>query len=163
MYTNKTASNLNLKLYSKLVGGNKCVNYCKTKCKKKCKGICNISYNDSEAQKTSHENLTSELDRLQKLYDELSRTMNSRLVYGGRRRTRKRKGGFFFLGNTSNLSDCETGCSTECSNSCPILCDNAISSISKHKDENKRLKEMIQDKKTLINIMYHNLGSNNRV
>jgi hypothetical protein len=164
MYTNKTASNLNLNLYSKLVGGNKCVQHCQTKCKKKCKGICKISYDDSEEQKHSHEKLTLELKNLQDLQDTLSSRLNSSLSYGGRRRkTRKRKGGFFFLGNTSNLSNCETGCSTECSNSCPILCDKAISSVSKHKDEIKRLKETIKDKKSLINIMYYNLGSDKRV
>jgi hypothetical protein len=165
MYTNKTASNLNLNLYSKLVGGNKCVKHCRTKCKKKCKGICKISYDDSEEQKISHDKLTAELDRLKALDKELSsRHAESSLYYGGRRRrTRKRKGGFFFLGNSSNLSDCENGCSTECSNSCPILCDNAVSNISKHKENNEMLKEMIADKKRHINTLYRTMGLSTQV
>jgi len=86
-------------------------------------------------------------------------------VYGGRRtrKRRKRKGGFFFLGNTSNLLECENDCSNDCSKSCPILCDNAVSKLSIHKDSNARLKEAIEDKKTLINIIYYNMGSSERV
>jgi hypothetical protein len=132
--------------------------HCKTKCKKNCKGICKSAYNDTAEQDENHKALkeelklvTAELQRLKAIESQ---------YYGGRkRRTRKRKrGGFFFMGNTSNLADCETGCTDECSNNCTILCNNAISRISKHNDKNANLKDLIETKKDLIRALSYKMG-----
>ena len=176
MYTNKTASNFNFKLYSKLVGGNKCVKHCKKKCKDKCRGVCKTAYDDTEQHDEEYTKLEKKLKGLiQKLEDVKAEKLKKlksvldpaarytrydnrfdRYRYRGGRRTRKRrtrKGGLSFFGNTSHLSDCEDGRNNNCSDNCNLLCDNAISMTTKHKEKVDALKKEIKLHEQLIEMV----------
>jgi len=175
MYTNKSASNLNLNLYSKLVGGSKCIKYCKKKCKDKCRGVCKASYNDTQEHDNEYSKLEKKLSELIKKLEDIKASRLKKLQtilnpatrykydpryprydpryprYGGRtRKNRRKRGGFNFFGNTSNLSECENGCNTNCSENCTLLCENAVSNTSTHKEKVDALKSQIKLHEQLI-------------
>jgi hypothetical protein len=188
MYTNKTASNLNLNLYSKQVGGSKCIKKCRQKCSENCGHFCRVAADDHDEHNEQYKKLETKLALLrQKAADsehtKIARTMSSyrntrvnsdlvnkilssrsttneekaallRSLQGGRktRRFRKRKvrGGFGFLGNTSEYKPCEDECTTSCSNNCELTCEGAVSKTSIHKEKIKLMKSEIELLEKLI-------------
>jgi len=189
MYTNKTASNLNLNLYSKQVGGTKCIEKCRKKCSENCGHFCRIASEDHDEHNEQYKKLETKLALLrQKATDsehaKIARTMSSyrnsransvlvnKILYsrsttneekaallkslqGGRKKTRrfikrKVKGGFGFLGNTSEYKPCEDECTTTCSNNCELTCEGAISKTSIHKEKISLMKAEIELLEKLI-------------
>jgi len=193
MYTNKTASNLNLNLYSKQFGGTKCIQKCKQKCSENCGHFCRVASDDHDEHNEQYKKLEAKVALLrqraaQSEQTKLARTIssyqnrnrnttiNSDLIHkilssrnttneekalllrtvqsGGRktRRFRKRKvrGGFGFLGNTSEYKPCEDDCTTTCSTGCEITCENAVSKTSIHKEKIKLMKAEIELLEKLI-------------
>ena len=65
MYTNKTASNLNLNLYSKQVGGKlACIKKCKSKCTDNCGTYCRVASEDTYAHADEYTRLEAKRNEL---------------------------------------------------------------------------------------------------
>jgi hypothetical protein len=172
MYTNKTASNLNLQLYSKQVGGKvACVKTCKAKCNTNCGTYCKVAAEDTYAHEDEYANLEAKRNRLKDQANEAETINRARIIdrvtrynptidvqrlvtenpnilpylHGGKtKRNRRRRKGGFFLGNTTKLKPCENSCTFECDKNCELLCSNAISHTSIHKEKIKSLKDEIK-------------------
>lgn len=193
MYTNATASNLNLNLYSRQMGGTQCIRKCKTKCKDNCGTFCRAASDDKDEHAIYFKKLTDERDALKLKMDSAERVNKERLIRdytlthrngseiqtllqnptvptdtilrylsrGGfkkkkskrnKRNRTKRKGGFFF-GNTTELKPCEDDCTDSCSTSCELLCTNAISKTSVHKERVSAIKDEIALYKKIIHTL----------
>jgi len=145
-YTNATSSNWNPELYSKQIGGDKCTMVCKKKCKKNCATYCQLAKSDDgfketvRALKEKRDALKvkiKELEVKEKEYDQLrirelirtsyyqdERNYFRRLLKGGTRKRRSRRGGNWF-GNPASLAPCEKACSDKCESGCSMVCTDA--------------------------------------
>lgn len=152
-YTNATSSNWNPDLYSKQVGGNKCVKTCKKNCKKNCATYCQLAKSDDGVKETVRDlkekrdklkEKIKELEILEKDYDQLrirelirnsyyqdERDYLRKLKKGGTRRKRvrrTRRGGNWF-GNSPLLAPCEKICTDKCESGCSTVCTDATYSV----------------------------------
>jgi len=161
MYTNKTASNLNLNLYSKQVGGKlACIKKCKTKCADNCGTYCSIASEDTYAHADEYTRLEAKRNELKdratdaetmhrtRVIDRVSRTnqnlditrlladnpsLSSYLRAGKKIKTRrKRKRGTRRGGFfLGNTTKLKT-CETACTTECDKNCDILCSNAISH-------------------------------
>lgn len=152
-YTNATSSNWNPDLYSKQVGGNKCVMVCKKKCKKNCADFCQLAKSDDvkemvHALKEKRDKLKEKLkdletkekeydkerirDLIRRSYYQDERDYFRKLLKGGTRKRgrkgRKTRGGTWFVNSTA-LAPCEKSCTDKCESGCSIVCSDASYSV----------------------------------
>jgi hypothetical protein len=153
-YTNATSSNWNPELYSKQVGGNKCVMVCKKKCKKNCATYCQLAKSDNDFKETVRtlkekrdtlKEKVKEMELKEKDYDQIrireliqsSYYQDERDYYrkllkkGGtkRRRTKRTRRGGNWFSNSASLAPCEKSCTDKCESGCSMVCTDATYSV----------------------------------
>jgi hypothetical protein len=81
MYTNKTASNLNLKLYSKQIGGKlECIKKCKLKCADNCGTYCKVASEDKYAHSEEYARLEAKRNELKERAAESENIHRARVI-----------------------------------------------------------------------------------
>lgn len=161
-YTNPTSSTLNLKLYSRQVGGNCKDNHerlCKKSCKKLCHYVENLPKNEFvNDMKYKIGVLQTTVDELKTEHKRLSDLAKAKYELGRPPVYAPIYGGWFF--NTSENKHCIDSCSKICVKSSKETCDKLIEVVHPT-PENLKYNFLVEQEKRLkseISAMKYNQG-----